>query len=108
MFPVRTIRTHIPGRVVHESVSFHFVFALEAFAARPALAAGDGAVVRAGGGVHVHVGAVWEMLVVEVVVVLCCVGRRGGEKSGRADQSGGERWQKSGKEGKRTSRGIAS
>jgi hypothetical protein len=56
MFPIRTERTHIPRRLVHEAMPNHFVFALEAFSAFGAGAAQDGAVVRPGLGVYVCVG----------------------------------------------------
>jgi len=56
MFTVRTKGTDVAGGVMDEAVSFHFVFALEAFAAFAALAAFDGAVVWSLRGVDVHVG----------------------------------------------------
>lgn len=47
--------THVARTVVHEAVADHFILALEAFAALGALAALDGAVVRAHGAVDVAV-----------------------------------------------------
>jgi hypothetical protein len=45
VFAIRTERTHIARRLMHEAVTYHFVFALEAFSAFGARTAGDGAVV---------------------------------------------------------------
>lgn len=58
MLSIRAIWAYIARGVVHKAVSFHFVLALEAFAADGSLAAFDGAVVWAFGGVDVHVGAI--------------------------------------------------
>ena len=59
MFPIGTEGADVARAVVHEAVADHFVLALEALAAFGARAARHGAVVRAGGGVDVCVGAGW-------------------------------------------------